>query len=572
MKRFLSFLLGLCLIATGFAAAESTNTFKPGTYDVVVTAHNGPMTVHVTFDETKLTAIEIGENQESGYIGDQVFERISAEVIERQSLNVDSIAGATVTSAALKWALSDAVKAAGGNPSKMNAPVSPDTTEYKDEVTQVVVVGSGAAGLAATLQANELGLDVILIEQLGLLGGSSVRAGYMVGGDSSVQKAQGIDYSAEDWSNFMQRRDAIHPGLWQEESARAMALKAGENITWLDEMGVEFGPVNLGWQHYGPGGARVGPFAIRAMHDQLDQRKIDYRLYTRATEIIMDDGVAVGIKVVSPNKQEYSIYANAVILATGGYFANQEMVEKYDPEHAMFLTDVCIGADGSGMLMAEKIGAVLDYMGESNYHGLATVWGGGSRSLTLPAGNGCIAVNAEGKRYVNEAGPYELLTKGTMEQDEAFCIMDQTLMNLDVIKADTGLSNIVEMYEVADTVEELAQKLGIDPAGLKATIEKYGQDVRDGKDTEFGKDPQFMRGDFSTPPYYGVKSTVENHTNHGGIVVDIENKVLDANEGIIKGLYAIGECSASHIQGFYTYQDCIHNGRVVAQVIAEELK
>jgi len=173
---------------------------------------------------------------------------------------------------------------------------------------------------------------------------------------------------------------------------------------------------------------------------------------------------------------------------------------------------------------------------------------------------------------VNEAGPYELLTKGTMEQDEAFCIMDQTLMDLDVIKADTGLSNIVEMYEVADTVEELAQKLGIDPAGLKATIEKYGQDVRDGKDTEFGKDPQFMRGDFSTPPYYGVKSTVENHTNHGGIVVDIENKVLDANGGIIKGLYAIGECSASHIQGFYTYQDCIHNGRVVAQVIAEELK
>ncbi len=551
--------------------AEPTSGYTPGIYEIEVTGHNGKMNVRVEFDENSIKDIVMGENQESGYIGERAFEAIRDGVLSRQSLNVDTIAGATVTCAAVRSAVSKAVTEAGGDPSKLNEPAPADTTAYADETTQVVIVGSGAAGLATAIQAEELGLKVILIEKLGLLGGSSVRAGYMVGGDSSVQKAQGIDFSAEDWTNMMQRRDVMDHGLWQPESALAMSSAAGDNITWLDEMGVEFGEVNLKWQHYGPGGARVGPYAVTAMHNRMDERGIDYRLNTEATEIIMDGDKAVGVKVTSSNGQEYNIMADAVVLATGGYFANKAMVEQYDPEHADLLTDVCIGADGSGMLMAEAIGAELKYMHESSYHGMATVWGGCSRSLTLPAGNGGIAVNKTGQRYVNEAGAYEALAAGTLAQDEAFCIMDQTLMDLDVIKADKGLACIVEMYEIADTLDELAAKLGIDPEGLKATVEKYGEYVRNGKDEDFDKDPQFMRSDFTTPPYYGVKNVVENHTNHGGIVVTIENKAMTAAGDVIPGLYAVGECAASHIQGYYTYQACIHNGRVSARVIAAEL-
>lgn len=453
-------------------------------------------------------------------------------------------------------------------------PEEPDTTVWEDTTADVVVVGSGAAGLAATIQAEELGMQVILVEQLGLIGGSSVRAGYMVGGDTIVQKNAGIDFSVQDWVDIMVKpRDTTDIGLYQEASSLRMARNAGKNIDWLYELGVEFGPVNLEWQHYGPEGARVGPFAINAFQRALDERGIDYRLNTRATKILMEDGVVKGITVEAPNGSNYNIYANAVILATGGFFANKEMVEKYDPEHAQFPTDVCIGADGSGMLMAEEVGAVLKYMDQANYHGLAAMWNGASRSLSLPAGNGAIAVNKYGKRYANEAGAYELLTKGTMSQEDGlvFTIMDQTIMDLDVIKNDHGLSNIIEMYEVADTVEELATKLGIDPEGLRETIDNYGSYVRNGEDLEFGKDPAYMRSDFSTGPYYGVKSIVENHTNHGGIVVDIDNHVLNADNEIIPGLFAAGECAASHIQGWYTYQACIENGRVSAKVAFEEM-
>ncbi|NLJ58622.1 MAG: FAD-dependent oxidoreductase, partial [Tissierellia bacterium] len=466
--------------------------FEPGTYTVEVMGHNGRFNMDVIFDEDSIVDIIVGENNESGFMGTMAINDMVSKILERQSLEVDALSGATVTGSVVRGGVAQAVTEAGGNVDDLMIPPEPDTRAWEDTTADVVVVGSGAAGMAATIQAEELGMDVILVEQLGLIGGSSVRAGYMVGGDTIVQKNQGIDFSVQDWVDIMVKpRDTTDIGLYQEASSLRMARNAGKNIDWLYELGVEFGPVNLEWQHYGPDGARVGPYAMSAFQKALDERDIDYRLNTRATKIIMEDGAVKGITVISPNDIEYNIYADAVILATGGFFANQEMVEKYDPEHAQFPTDVCIGADGSGMLMAEEVGAVLKYMDQANYHGIAAFWNGASRSLSLPAGNGAIAVNKDGQRYANEAGAYELLTEGTMAQENStvYTIMDQTIMDLDVIKNDHGLSNIIEMYEVADTVEELAEKLGIDPEGLRTTIDNYGSYVRNGEDLEFGKDP-----------------------------------------------------------------------------------
>lgn len=588
MKRILPLLLTVFMLmgivaCSGESNKESqgssnggttTNSYKAGTYTIETTGHNGTFNVDVVFDEEKILDVVVGDNNESGFIAEAAFDDMISNIVERQSLDVDTISGATISGMAVKMAVSKAVEEAGGDKSALDKPAPEDGTVYEDVTADLVVIGSGAAGMAATIQADELGMNVILVEQLGLLGGSSVRAGYMVGGDTVVQAEQGIEYTTQDWIDFMVKpRDSSDKGLFQEESALRMASHAGENINWLHKLGVKFGPVNLKWQHYGPEGSRVGPYAMNAFQENLDEKDVDYRLNTRAVELIMEDGQAKGVLVEAPDGSHYKIFSDSVIIATGGFFANQEMVEKYDPDHAQFPTDVSIGADGSGMLMVEKIGGVLGYMDQANYHGLAAKWNGVSRSLTLPAGNGALAVNAEGKRYANEAGAYELLTKGTMEQADstAYCIMDQTLMDLDVIKNDHGLSNIVEMYEKADTIEELAQKLEINPEGLKKTVADYESYVRNGEDLEFGKNPVFMRSDFSVGPYYGVKASVENHTNHGGIIVDIDNHVLDANNQVIPGLFAAGECAASHIQGFYTYQACIENGRVAAKVAHEEM-
>ena len=572
MKRLLAVLMMLMLIAC--AASAEQVTFTPGIYTVDTLGHNGAMTVEVTFDEHSITDIKVPVHAETRRIGDISMNTVIDEILERQSLDVDTVAGATVSGAVVRAAVRKAVEQAGADPAKLMIPKAKDETVYQDETTQVVIVGSGVAGLVTAVEAQAQGLDIILIEQLGFLGGSSIRAAYMVGGGSSVQKAQGIDYGVENWQAFQVKpRTSTAAELYQEASAIKLSAEAGNNISWMADLGVPFGDVNLYFQHYGPNGERIGSYVVETLQRVLEEKGVDFRLNTRATSLLTEDGRVCGVTVVSPNGQEYKIKAEDVVLCTGGFFANQAMVDEYDPAHAMFKTDVSIGADGSGMKMAEAVGAQLGWMDQGNYHGLATFWNGASRGLTLPAGNGCVAVNKEGKRYANEAGNYELLAAGTIAQGgTVYTIMDQKLMDLDVIRQDHGLSAVPDIWVKADTLEELADKLGIEKEGFLKTMADYATYVANGEDPEFGKTEAYLRSDFTTGPFYGCESHVENHTNHGGIVVDIDNHALTAEGKIIPGLFAVGECAATHIQGIYTYSAAVGNGRFTAQLIASELK
>lgn len=577
--------MAVCLaIALSLAACSPSGTtstpvtpaekfFTAGDYTVETMGHNGPFAVTVTFSDNRIEDIAIGKNTESRSLGDWAMDVVKNEILSRQSLNVDTIAGATVSSAVLKAAVTKAVQNAGGDPAKLDIP-APAPAPYSDVTCDVVVVGSGTAGMTAAVEANALGLNVILVEQLGLLGGSSVRAAYLTGAGTKLQAEQGISFPLDETyleNNTKPTANSVFP--YNKEVKLTYAKMFGENIDWLYELGVEFGPVIQNQQHYGKGGERAGGYIIKGLHDVLDTNNVDYRLNTRATKIIMQDGKAAGVEVTDKKADNsYNIYGN-VILATGGYFGSQEMVAKYQPTFVGYPTDVCIGADGSGMVMAEEVGAVLFAMDKANYHGLATTWNGASRSLTLPAGNGAIAVNVNGKRFVNESGSYEGLTAAVMAQEGgAFCIMDQQMMELENLKGDLGLSCIVEMYEVADTPEELAAKLGIDPEGLAETIETYSTYVKNGEDLEFGKSVTSMRSDFTKAPYYGAKSSVETHTVHGGIVVDgLTAKVLDKDGKPIKGLYAAGEVAANPIQSGLTNSISAVMGRLAARSVAESL-
>ena len=200
MKRLLAVLMMLMLIAC--AASAEQVTFTPGIYTVDTLGHNGAMTVEVTFDEHSITDIKVPVHAETRRIGDISMNTVIDEILERQSLDVDTVAGATVSGAVVRAAVRKAVEQAGADPAKLMIPKAKDETVYQDETTQVVIVGSGVAGLVTAVEAQAQGLDIILIEQLGFLGGSSIRAAYMVGGGSSVQKAQGIDYGVENWQAF----------------------------------------------------------------------------------------------------------------------------------------------------------------------------------------------------------------------------------------------------------------------------------------------------------------------------------------------------------------------------------
>lgn len=523
-------------------------TFVPGTYTIDTNGHNTPFQIQVTFDEKSITAIELGENEETPGVGDVAMEAMRSAILEHQSLNVDTTSGATISGLFLRNAVKEAVAAAGGDPDQMQTPTqAEDTAPLPDETVDVVVVGSGGAGMAAAANAAELGMSVLLVEQLGILGGSSGRAALI------------FDYDPETAYTKLSRPFAsdYEEAMYNDEYVHNFSNEILNNYHWLEEKGVKFSTT----------GERNGVNIIRGLAGHLDTAGVEYRLNTKAMEIVMDGGRAVGITAQAPNGTTYTIHADSVIIATGGFFAGKEMVKQYLPQYADLPTDISMGADGSGMQMVEAVGGVLSQMDAAGTHAVCGLYNGVSRSLTLPCNtSGCIVVNSAGERFANEAVGHAPLGAAVRAQDgDVFAILDQAIMDRPEIKNDHGLSNILAMYEVADTLEELAQKLGINPAGLVKTVEEYGSYVQSGEDLAFGKSKDILTSDFSSGPYYGVKAVSETHTNYGGVVTDIYSRALKADGTPIPGLYAAGEVARFLDAGRAPFTTSIHMGRVAAQ-------
>lgn len=545
--------------ANGASAAEVSG-FNAGTYTAIVPGHNSDFEIYVTFSADKLEAIEIGEHFENHSVGDRAMLDIAEVMIANQTLNVDALAGATVTSKGFVYAVTDAVRQAGGDPKAMQTPVEKDTTTPADMTVDVVVVGAGGAGLGATVEAWEQGLNVVLVEQLGILGGASGRAGYIMAAGTEVLAEQGIDFSVEDLLNAYKITN---------ELTVAFENQTSQDVNWLKGIGVPFGPVNLNNQHYGPNGARVGGYFTEAMRAYMDANNIDYRLNTRAEKLLTDEnGKVCGVVVTAPNGENYTIAADAVILATGGFFANTEMTEEYIPGFGSNPFDCGIGADGSGMKMAEAVGAELVGMDYANFHAIAGFFRGASRSLTLVAGNGGIAVNSKGERFFNEAGDYTQFTMAAMQQDAVYAIMDQQIADLDVIKNDVGCAATWGMYTVCDTLDEVAVAMNIDAEGLKKTIADYQASITAGGD-EFGKAVANMRTDFTHAPYYVVPTLVENHTTYGGIKTADNTQALTAEGEVVKGLYAAGECTQKKSYMLGNFGAAIYEGRTAVRTYLE---
>lgn len=549
--------------------------FTPGTYTVTAQGCNKDYDIRVTFSETAIADIVIDYHWESNYFGDYAIQQMKDEILSRQSIDVDIVTGATVTSSAFLRAVVAAVENADGDLAALAIPAEEEPTP-EDATTQVVVVGAGGAGLAATVEAHELGMDVILIDQMGHLGGSSVRIGYLQSGGTNAVERYGIDYTVEDW--VQERIEATEPGeptdLWVQEVSERLHYQAHEDINWLEGLGVTY-RIEMDRRHFGPVG-RLGGYMANTFHRAMEDYGVDFRLNTRADEILMEDGKAVGVKVEAPNGDFYNIYADAVILATGGYNASQEMVEQYNPAFVGMPTDVAVGADGSGMKMAEAVGAELIEMEQGNYHSFCVLWRGVPRSTSAIVDHGAIIVNADGQRFTNESMHYSReasLDVLNQPGNVAYIIMDWNVRDKAIGPSDWFLANHIDMYEHGYTVEELAGKLGIDPEGLANTVEAWTSYVEQGEDPEYGRSTYLWRGDFSSGPYYGAEVVPETHTVHGGVRLDNDNRVLNATDGTpIAGLYAAGEVAATRSLGLGTFNVAIGDGRYVARVALEDMR
>ena len=544
-----------CIAQASGTKSEAVTTFKPGTYTSTVTGHNGPMTVTMTFTENEITGLS-AEHVESPGIGIAAIEILTGEILKNQSLACDSISGATVTSGAFMTAVRDCVKQSGISLSvlearKISYPEKKDTPI--EMAADVVIIGAGGAGFAAATEALENGATVIILEKNQMIGGNTARAGGTLNAPDPERQSKmnpPVEDSVEKF--FM---NTLEAGDFKADPALVAVLTRGalDARHWLSDHGTKW--TEMVYQTIGGLWPRsldekdkiafngfIAPLAKRVA--ELGGKVI---LNCKAETLTKNDsGRVTGVIAFdTKNGQEYRFTANnAVIMATGGYAASAELVKKYNGLSGL-PTSNAPTSTGDGIVMGVAAGADTYGMEYVQIHPHGNPKTGGLQSHFAGVIKNSIYVNKNGKRFVEESGRRDVISNATIAQPGQimYSIFDSEGGFYAGVKTlpDVELKNLTSkgyLY-IGNTLDELAQKAGIDPAGLKATVARYNELVAAGKDTDFEKDEVELP--IAKAPFYCVPLSPTLHHTMGGLRINTEAQVLRPDGSVIPGLYAAGE-------------------------------
>ncbi len=558
---------------------DSDGVFTPGTYDVTVSGRNGEVVLHVTFDEDKITEITT-ENSETPGIGTDAIESLIAMTLDAQSIPADGISGATISSEAYLEAIKKAIEMAGGDASQLMASET-SVKEKQEYVTEadIIVVGAGAAGMTAAVTASNMGAKVVVLEKNSIAGGNTPAAANGVNAaDSKIQLAD------EAYKNVNANIEGLENLQLQNEEARENLVKAfaensGEVINWMnDELGVDFevdiqeddrNPVKNYYMLKAVSEASTGATMTNAVKTALDKTDAELYLDMEAYELITDEqGKVTGVKARNSEGEDISFTGKAVLIATGGFGKNRELLAEVSPKLANATTDEIAPTTGDGLLMAEAVGAKAVNLDQIQTFPVVIEGYGMVTPGKLPGGFGvdAVVVNESGERFTAEG--FEI-GDAILSQPEgvAYMIFDENALN-DDLKQMLSSGFVQE----ASDAQELAEKLGIDGDTLQKTVDAYNEDVSDGTDDQFGKkDAATLEGKL-----YGFKYGVGAHYFMGGILINENTQVLDEDENPIEGLYAAGEVTG----GFHGTQridgsgigDSFTFGRIAGKTMAETVK
>lgn len=548
MKKTLSFMVVVVMALSVFAGCGSKDSpeeglYTPGTYAGEADGHNGKVTVEVEVDAEKILSVKVMDNDETEGIADPAIEKIPTKIVEDQTLAVDTVAGATVTSSAILLAVEEALKEAGADIDALKANKAED--EEGEKITKdvdLVVVGAGIAGLAATLEAANNGADVILLEKMPAAGGSTIRSGgKILGAGTKLQEEKGIEDTPEQFADYLME---VGENEVNKDFIDLIANKSAENIDWLVENGVELEqdveplhssikPDRGHWTANGSGAGFTQPLEAK-----IKDKGIEILYETPATSLIEEDGKIVGVMAENADGDIITVNAKAVILATGGFSRNEEMMEEYFPSSGDVTTNVGDGNTGDGILMGKEAGAelIMNDAGINMALNSPTYYGYGEEAKGL-------FVTPSGERFMDESIFHFSRTRLMMELgiDNCWYVFDENTFN-DRVAGALEAGTAVE----ADSIEELAEKMDADPAKLKDTVEKYNKMSKAGEDIEFGKDAQFMNP-IEEGKFYAAHMTMSNSGTHGGLKIDIDGRVIDTEGNPIPGLYAAGEVASGQI-------------------------
>ena len=552
MKRSLLAVLLMIMMVVSLAGCSSTEApatevpevealYTAGTYDGEGEGHGGTFKVSVTVDELAITAIDVVENPESEFAQDAVNSLVEA-AIAQNSGTIDAVSGASETSAGVIGAISNALAKAYVN----GAPVTEATTEtetaaLEDVTTDVVIVGAGGAGLSAAISAADAGMNVLVLEKMPMVGGNT---NYATGGLNAAVTAQQAEKGIED-SVELFVADTMKGGKELNNPAlvQVLAENSADTVAWLTEMGADLtdigrlGGASLNRAHRPTGGAPVGNHLVQTLKAAAESREsVSIATNNKVVAILTEDGAVTGVTVETA-EGTYNVYAKAVILASGGFGNNQEIIVQYQPSLEGFGTTNQPGATGDAVVLVAPLNVSMIDMEYIQTH--PTVVPEKNKMITEAVrGNGAILVNRNGERFINEITTRDVVSAAELEQEgkTSFLVFDQGVReSLSAIEKYINAGLVTE----AATVEDLAAALGVDTATLATTIETYNGYVADGVDPDFDR-PDMPR-DLATAPYYYVEVGPAVHHTMGGIEINTTTEVINQDGNVIAGLFAAGE-------------------------------
>lgn len=550
------------------SVSKNTTATKmtPGTYEASEEGHNGAVHVSVTVSEDKIENVEVKDNSETRGLSDPAIQLIPSQIVAYQTLSTDVVSGATYTTVAIREAVKNCIIQAGGNPDAYNTKIPNDEKGQEEELSSdVIVVGGGAAGMAATIRLEEAGKSVILVEKTSSLGGTiRVSGGNQVVQGSKVQKEAGVtnDSVKSMEEDFLKNGDQLNDA----ELLGIYAKNVGAATDWLsDDVGVRY---NMeGGLHqlaeyainrelaYDEGG--IG--AAETLNDKVHATDANVLLNTAAKHLIVENGKVTGVEAESQKGKKYTLKADAVILATGGYGNNNDLLPASARNGLFYGLD---SSNGEGLVMAVEDANAgtthMEYIKEypngvetSKKHAKSTIAG----NITAFS-KAAILVNQKGERVVNEkASNHDILNALKKQSGETlYLVMDEATFNEWKTKlAAAGLSeDMIDAYvanngksepvcTMGATIKEAAEAAGIDGNALTKTIEKFNTYVEDGEDKAFHRAKEYLTSTFAEGNIYIVEQKARYATTMGGLDVDGNLQVVDTNGKEIDGLYAAGE-------------------------------
>ena len=575
------------VFAVGFAAASMA---APVTAEGTGVGKHGDITVAVTFDAGKIQDIKIVKNAENPILAKKVFTDLKDQVVALSSTDVDLVSGATFSAKGFIDAVNDAAKKAGVTLAKADkkalkkaARELPKTSNY-----DVVVIGAGGAGFSAAITARNAGANVVLLEKMPAVGGNSLISGAEMNvAKNWVQPKLGIN----DDSPELHAQDTFKGGDGKGDMKviNVMTHQALDAAKWCrDYLGVRFEDDNL---FFFGGHSRkralipvghTGTEFIAKFQAKADELGIPVITNMKAEELIKDkDGRVVGVKATMDGS-EYTFNAKGgVVLATGGFGANPEMVKKYNPKiDERFKTTDAPGTTGEALYMAERAGAQLVNMGYIQTYPICDPISGAIELIADARFDGAIMLNQEGKRFVEELQRRDVLSEAILNQTGQYCWV---LWNDNVGKISNTVKAHANEYEAftkqgimttCDDLKCIADFTKIPFDQLRKTVKRVSDMAGKGNDKDFNHRSGLV--DMQQGKYYVIKAVPSTHHTMGGVRINEKAEALTAEGKVIPGLWAAGEVTGvthgTNRLGGNAYTDIIVFGRIAGEAAAKAAK